>query len=142
MDVNVVDVYNILKRINEEAEVIKGEWWIGNTRAGFALGSIQWTFLRTLKLVELYLEVNNNTSTISKAQAIEAEKLMIMRELKSSEYRGIVNTWRNKCDNIDSSSAANIAGADLCNSYLSPKDSTQAQKRATRAEAIYTAMVS
>ena len=64
-----------------------------------------------------------------------------MRELKSSEYSGIVNTWRNKCDNIDSTDAANIAGADLCNSYLRPADSTQAQKRATRAEAIYSAML-
>lgn len=57
------------------------------------------------------------------------------------QYRGIVNTWRNKCDNIDSADAANIAGSDLCNSYLRPADSTQAQKRATRAEAIYSAMM-
>ena len=139
MDVNVQTVYSMLHSLKTASN---DTWKINGSRVGFGLGSIQWTFSRSYTLVQLYLEVNNNQATISKAQAIEAEKLMIMRELKSSEYRGIVNTWRNKCDNINSASAANIAGADLCNRYLRPADSSQAQKRATKAEAIYTAMMS
>lgn len=138
MDVNVQNVYSMLHSLKTTSN---DTWRINGSRVGFGLGSIQWTFSRAYTLVQLYLEVNNNQSSISKAQAIEAEKLMIMRELNSSEYRGIVNTWRNKCDNIDSADAANIAGSDLCNSYLRPADSTQAQKRATRAEAIYSAMM-
>ena len=139
MDVNVQNVYSMLHSLKTTSN---DTWIINGSRVGFGVGSIQWTFSRAYTLIQLYLEVNNNKSSISKEQAIEAEKLMIMRELNSSEYRSIVNTWRNKCNNIDSVSAANIAGADLCNSYLRPADSSQAQKRATRAEAIYTAMVS
>ena len=138
IDVNVQNVYSMLHSLKTTSN---DTWRINGSRVGFGLGSIQWTFSRAYTLVQLYLEVNNNQSSISKTQAIEAEKLMIMRELKSSEYRGIVNTWRNKCDNINSADAANIAGSDLCNSYLRPADSTQAQKRATRAEAIYSAMM-
>ena len=108
---------------------------------GFGLGSIQWTFSRAYTLINLYLEVNHNATTITKAQAIEAETLMILRELKSSEYKGIVSRWKNKCDDIDSTAAANTAGSDLCNSYLRPADSSQAQKRAARAEVIYTTMM-
>ena len=138
MDVNVLDVYSMLHSLKTSSN---GTWRINGSRVGFGLGSIQWTFSRSYTLIELYLEVNNNTSTITREQTIEAEKLMIMRELKSSAYKGIVSSWMNKCDDINSAVAANNAGADLCNSYLRPADSTQAQKRGARAETIYSVMM-
>ena len=62
-------------------------------------------------------------------------------QYKSSEYTDIVNSWKAKCENINSTTSANTAGSDLCNSYLCPADSTQAQKRASRAELIYSEMM-
>ena len=116
-------------------------WRINGSRVGFGLGSIQWSFSRTLSLVNVYLEKNNNSNIITKSQAIEAEADMIMRELNTS-YNTIVTEWKNTCDNLNSSNAANLAGAIICKKYLIPYETDkQVQKRAPVAEKIFLQMM-
>lgn len=86
------------------------------------------------------MDFNNRSDSISESQAEEAEAVMILRELQSPSYSGIISSWRESCDDLYSANAANLAAILLCNRYLIPADTGQAQIRATLAESIYSVM--
>ena len=132
-NVNLNNVYNMLKQLHESSE---GTWRINGSRVGFGLGSIQWTFGRTYELVKIYREVNGQKSTITKADATKAEGLMISRELNSSDYNYIYNSWKN------SQSSAYNAAYKICISYEVPADKdNQGIQRGNLAEKIYSDMM-
>lgn len=132
-NVNLNNVYNMLKQINDTS---RGTWRINGSRAGFGLGSIQWTFGRTYELVKIYREVNGQNSTITKAQATKAEGLMISRELDSDSYRYIYNNWKG------SQSSAYNAAYKICVSYEVPANKDyQGKQRGNLAEKIYSDMM-
>ena len=132
-NVNLNNVYNMLKQLHESSG---GTWRINGSRVGFGLGSIQWTFGRTYELVKIYREVNGQKSTITKADATKAEGLMISRELNSSDYNYIYNSWKN------SQSSAYNAAYKICISYEVPADKdNQGIQRGNLAEKIYSDMM-
>jgi len=141
MEVDLQDVWNILEDLKTRSN---NTWEIGGTRVGFGLGSIQWTFSRAYSLVCLYKDRVGDSTSITTEQALGAEVSMIMNELQSSQYNGIITQWRNDCVNdMNSEAAAYAAGSLLCRYYLVPKNITeQASKRGLRAREIYLAMYS
>ncbi len=143
MDVNVINVYNMLSWLKNNSDHSKGDWRIGSSRVGFGLGCLQWTFSRSFDLIQRYMQANNNSATITKAQAIQAETELIIYELKQSSYKNIVTIWENSCsNNLTSTSAANKAASLLCFNYLKPDETaTQATIRGANAEIIYAEMV-
>ena len=89
------------------------------------------------------MQANNNSATITKAQAIQAETELIIYELKQSSYKNIVTIWENSCsNNLTSTSAANKAASLLCFNYLKPDETaTQVTIRGANTEIIYAEMV-
>ena len=139
VDVGVDSTYNMLCELAEQSN---NTWYIDGSRVGFGLGCIQWSFARTLNLVNAYREINNNSNSITTEQACQGEALLMLRELGSSEYNSIISSWKAANASLNSSSAASSAGSYLCNNYIRPKDDTGsvASTRATRAAAIYSAI--
>ena len=139
MQVNLQDVLNMLEDLKTRSN---NTWRIGGSRVGFGLGSIQWTFGRAYSLACLYRDYAGEGGTLTEDRALWAEVSMIMNELQSSAYDGIVTEWRSNCaNNIHSQTAANQAGSLLCYDYLVPYNTAeQARKRGLRAESIYSAM--
>ena len=140
MEVGVSSTYTMLCDLENGSN---NTWSINGSRVGFGLGCLQWTFARTMKLVQTYREINNYSNNITLEQAAQAEAKMILRELSSSEFNGIISNWKNSCgNNIDSENAANTAGRILCQNYLRPSDpnGTKASQRAARAASIYSAI--
>ena len=138
MDVGVDATYDMLCELAERSN---NTWYVNGSRVGFGLGCIQWSFARTLNLVNAYKEISNNDS-ITTEQACRGEALLMLRELGSSEYNSIISSWKSTNTSLDSASAANSAGRFLCNSYIRPKDDTGsiATTRANRAASIYSAI--
>ncbi len=127
-NVNLDDVYNMLNQLNNQSN---GSWKIGNSRVGFGLGSIQWTFGRTYNLVNIYREVNNNNSTITKSQATKAEGVMIMRELNGA-YNYVYSGWSNNGGSVYQ------AAYNICVKYEVPANAdTEGKERGTLAQEIY-----
>ena len=134
-NVNVTNVYNILTTLHNQG------WRVGGSRAGFGLGSVQWTFERTYTLVKLYREVNGNSSTITLAQATRAEALMITRELQGP-YRFVYSNWQSSNPNANTVTAAYNAGYAVCVSYEVPVDAaTKGRVRGELAQRIFTDMM-
>ena len=139
MEVNVQTVWSMLNELKTQSN---NTWVIGNSRVGFGLGSIQWTFGRAYSLACLYKDNAGGSINITTEQAISAEVSMLMNELSSSSYSWIVANWRNNCaNNTNSLNAAKLSGSMLCHHYLIPYNTNeQASIRASRAEAIYSAI--
>jgi len=100
----------------------------------FGLGMVQWTGGRTNNLLAEYkrLSPNNNKPKENKCAEIEAQ--FIVKELKSSAYRGIYETWNNNKTPYN-------AGYLICMRYESPADKeSKAIKRGNNAENIYKVM--
>ena len=135
MDVGVDATYDMLCELAERSN---NTWYVNGSRVGFGLGCIQWSFARTLNLVNAYKEITDNDS-ITTEQACQGEALLMLRELGSSEYNSIISSWKSANTSLDSASAASSAGRFLCNSYIRPKDDTGsvATTRANRAASIY-----
>lgn len=114
---NVTDVYDIF------CDLDNMNWYYNDIRIGTGMGCIGWTFGRALALVRVYMEINNNSSTITLDQTIRAESLMAAREL-TTDYIEIYNDWRaaNGPD-LETPSAAYQAASEICENYESPYDS-------------------
>jgi len=120
---NFNTVYNMVSEIKQKATLIDGDWYINGSRAGFGLGSIQWTFDRMYNLVNVYKEVNGGSSVINKIQVIEAEGMMILRELSgyyNNEFVYIYSNWIGSHANLDSQDATYDATYSLCVDYERP----------------------
>jgi hypothetical protein len=141
MQVNLQDVLNMLEDLKTRSN---NTWRIGGSYVGFGLGSIQWSFGRAYSLAYLYRDYAGEGGTLTEDRALWAEVSMIMNELQSSQYNGIITRWRNDCVNdMHSEAAAYAAGSLLCRYYLVPDNITeQANNRGLRAKAIYSAMYS
>jgi hypothetical protein len=134
-NVNLTTVYNMLTTLHNS------NWRVGTSRAGFGLGSVQWTFERTYTLVKLYREVAGNASTITLAQATKAEALMITRELQGP-YSWVYNNWKTANPAKDTTTAAYNAGSVVCLFYEVPADTiNKAKIRGDLAQAIFTDMM-
>jgi hypothetical protein len=116
----------------------------------FGLGCIQWTDIRTLALVDVYLEVTGGSNSINFEQVARAEGLMVSRELRNpplpdiSDYRLIYPNWQSANNSkLSAEDAAYDAGHRLCMNYLIPNDRvTKAVQRGNDAKAIYNVMTS
>lgn len=127
---NLSDIYDLLQEL-------KADGWKG----GFGLGTAQWTWDRTITLVELYMEVSGGSEKITTEQATEAEALMMIRELRSSAYEDIYLDWKDSED-IDSTDAAYNAAYSLCLEYeVASGGKTAANERGETAKTIYEAMM-
>ena len=123
-NLNVTTAYNIFTDLSNR------NWNYNGTRIGTGLGSIQWTFGRAYVLVNLYREVNGNSSSITQSQALMAECLMIQREL-TGPYKSLYTNWKNaNSSSLDSQEAAYDAGRRICVNYEVPADA--ANKGVTR----------
>ena len=121
------------------ATLSKTNWKVGTSRAGFGLGSAQWTFGRSYTLSKLYLEVNGGKATITKDQAIKAEALMFTRELKGN-YASVYSNWKKNTAKMTGPEAAKQAGITICKNYEVPAFDTSAA-RGKLAKSIYTDMI-
>ena len=140
-EVNVIAVWNMLQDLNNQSN---GTWKIGNSHVGFGLGCFQWTFDRTYTLGELYVsKLTPGSSSITQAQAIEAEATMITNEMNSSKHRPALEKWREEYPiNWSCGAAANRAGALICLKYVMPYNmENKAPLRGAKAEAIFGEMI-
>ena len=140
-EVNVIAVWNMLQDLNNQSN---GTWNIGNSRVGFGLGCFQWTFDRTYTLGELYVsKLTPGSSSITQAQAIEAEATMITNEMNSLKHRPALEKWREEYPiNWSCGAAANRAGALICLKYVMPYNmENKAPLRGAKAEAIFGEMI-
>jgi hypothetical protein len=117
-------------------------------RGGFGLGCIQWTFDRTLYLMDVYSEVNGNKDTITRSQVMQAECLMVRRELENpprpgiSNYRNIRPNWQSaNSGNLNSTDAAFDAGHRICRIYVGQTNTAVADSRGGNARDIYNIMM-
>ena len=106
MEVGVDATYDMLCELVERSN---NTWRVNGSRVGFGLGCIQWSFARTLNLVNAYKEINNNNDSITTEQACQGEALLMLRELGSSEYNSIISSWKSANASLDSASAASSA---------------------------------
>jgi hypothetical protein len=135
-DVSFQTVYQMVDELDTN------KWQIDGKTAKFGLGSVQWTADRTYALMEVYKEINNGKSTISKAQATEAEGVMIVRELLNKRYNVIHANWKKSNTNLNSQEAAYNAAHNLCTAYEVPADTeNQAKERGNLAKLIYSDMM-
>lgn len=113
---NVTTVYNLFTQLKNM------NWSYNGSRIGTGLGCIQWTFNRTYTLINIYREVNGNSSSITQEQALTAEGLMISREL-SGAYIDVYKNWKiENSPNLNSENAAYQAAYDICVNYEKPTD--------------------
>ena len=112
-------------------------------KAGFGLGIIQWTYDRTGTLIDLYLEEANGAEKITINQVISAEGKMVMKELRSNQYKSIYDNWKTKNgNNLLSENAAYDAGSQICLKYEVPYDKeNQAKKRGNTAKKVFNIMM-
>lgn len=99
-----------VKKLAEDLDKIK----VTNSRGKeeslcFGLGCIQWTGTRCIDLINIYLEVTNNSENITIDQTMQAEAIMISRELNGS-YAEVYSHWKSQCSDLCSSDAAYQAG--------------------------------
>ena len=136
MEVGVDSTYNMLCDLKNQSN---GTWKIGSSRVGFGLGCIQWSFARTLDLVNAYRKINNCSNDITMEQACQGEALLMLKELAPSN---IVSSWKkNNAAALSSETAAYNAAKVLCESYSVPDNYvTVAITRANRAASIYSAI--
>ena len=129
---NLITIKNLL-------ETLQSGGWQGQ----FGLGSIQWTGERTLTLVKLYLEITKGDNTINPSQAMEAEVLMIKRELGGTKlYANIYFDWVKKYNgNFSAENVAYDAGYNLCLSY-EVQPTSVCETRGNVAKKIYNRMKS
>jgi len=146
----LLSVYGLLDTLNQQSN---GTWVIGGSRVGFGLGAVQWTFGRTLKLVEEYIGHGTRDESgyvaVNYDQVMAAEMAMIYYELSNTkDYRAIYPKWeKDNRSRLASSAAANSAGVSLCNDYERPKyragdEKTWAKKWGGDAAQIYKIMMS
>lgn len=115
---NGIDLYEVRKILNELEElprIIKNGY--ENYQGGFGLGCCQWTFARTLRLINRYIEVAGESNYINYSQTAEAEAQMMiyeLEELNDSKFKVLYSNWYNACSNeaidINSAEAAYLAG--------------------------------
>lgn len=102
--INVKEIKNILDIFNQKGYL---------SQYGFGLGCFQWTFDRTYKLLDKYLDSNNNSDYITEDQVIEAEMKMMIEELQN-QYGSVIKKWEDICKNeaipLESPEAAYWAG--------------------------------
>ena len=127
--------------LKTNSQTVYDPWTIGGSRVGFGLGSIQWTFSRSFTLINLYLEANSYSSSITMSQATQAEAKMILTEL-SGAYSSVCTNWLNQnSGNFNSQAAAYNAGSTLCLNYEKPSDmNNKAIERGNLAKEIYSIM--
>ena len=129
-----------LKELKTLCDKLKNDGW---KKGAFGLGVIQWTYERTYTLITYYLEEANNGDKISLDQVISAEGKLIIKELKSQQYKKIYENWRNENKNLDCEEAAYNAASKICLKYEIPDDKeAQAQKRGKTAKKVYKIMTS
>ena len=138
MEVNMFDVRDM---VNELRAITNGTGKLNGRSIGFGLGCIQWSFVRTYPLVDLYMYINNCSSVITKEQVVEAETMNIIRELTTT-YSSKVRNWENACEDINSNDAAYKAGWHLSMYYVVPSGGeTSADIRGTRAQLVYAELI-
>ena len=134
--VNDVD----LKELKSLCDKLKKDGW---KKGRFGLGIIQWTNERTATLVDQYLEEAKGAQKITLDQVIIAEGKMVMKELKSNQYKKIHDSWKsNNASNLNSENSAYNAGAQICLRYEVPYDKeNQSVKRGNTAKTVYKIMI-
>ena len=105
--------------------------------------SFKWTYERTGTLIDLYLEEANGAETITLNQVIAAEGKMVMKELRSNQYKYIYDNWKvNNGNNLLSEDAAYDAAAQICLKYEVPYDKdNQAKKRGNTTKKLFNIMM-
>ena len=128
---NVTTVYNLLYTLNSM------NWNYNGARIGMGMGCVGWTFDRAYTLIQTYREVNNNSSTITLAQARIAEALLVSRELCGGYYY-VYNWWCSRnSPYLNTPEAAYDAGWLICIEYERPLYTNQAVIRGDLAVLIY-----
>jgi len=114
----------------------------GGWQGGFGLGMCQWTWARTITLVDNYIEEAWPSDTITYDQCIVAEFATALEELNGN-YRSVYTNWKsNNSGSLDSLDAAYDAGYRFCYYYERP--ASYASKSVTRgnlARNLYAAML-
>jgi len=130
-DISLLDLQNLLNTL------AKGGW-----KGKFGIGCIQWTGVRSIPLINLYLEETGSKDKINFDQAASAEAKFIINELTySEEYNKIYKKWKDSHSDINNENAAYDASIQLTNEYEKPKEN-KANERAEIAKAIYKIMTS
>ena len=134
---------NIFTKLDIMLEALNNKNWENDgKKIGFGLGCLQWSFDRTYGLVQKYKCAKTSPETITKAETIQGEKMMIETEL-AEVYPNIKNCWENQCGKyLNTPLSAYRAGYELCKWYLKPLDTnSKAIVRGHLAESIYAVMM-
>lgn len=130
-NLSLVEIKNLLY------ELAKGGW-----KGKFGIGCIQWTGVRSIPLINFYLEEIGFKDKITFEQATSAEAKLIINELNyDKEYNNIYKNWKKENTNIDSENAAYNASIKLTKEYEKPA-TNKAKERAETAKSIYKIMTS
>ena len=114
----------------------QGEW-----EGKFGLGVVQWTGVRTQRLLAFYRRQAGTSDRLTAAQVVQAENEMILSELKGG-YSGVYSAWKSANKEArDTEDAARSAGELVCTRYEIPADRySKAVTRGHKAEQIYRIM--
>ena len=130
-DISLFEVQNLLNKLAK-----------GNFTGRFGIGCVQWTGVRSIPLINLYLEETGNTDKITFDQAASAESKLIINELTyHKKYNKIYKTWKDKNPDFNNENAAYDASIRLTNGYEIPKTNS-AKERGEVAKIIYNIMMS
>jgi hypothetical protein len=139
-DLTAVD--KMVTTLNVNGWKIKTSGKDNGKRAGFGLGSVQWTWKRAYTLVQMYKEANGGKAKIGKDQTIQAEAKMVTTELLSKQYKSIYESWKsNNVKALATQAAAYNAGYKLSLNYEVPAGGRKsAEQRGSLAKKIYVDM--
>lgn len=121
-EVGISKTYEVLQQLEKNG--YKGK---------FGLGTVQWTGGRTMNLIKCYQEVCGNNDYPTKEQCLQAESLLIAKELKG-DYSSVYSNWKN------SNCSAQSAGKIVCQQYERPKVDSSTERGKT-SQTIYNAMM-
>ena len=136
---NLADVSALVTMLHNSGWYVPGHEGNKAWRAGFGLGSIQWTWERTYNLVQAYLFFSPDGSAITQTQAMLAEVKMMADEIgKTGYYHPVYLNWLKRTN-----PTAYWAGYDVSLKYESPAGGTnEATTRGNLATKIYADMTS
>ena len=132
---NLTEVYDIFSYLHSL------DWEYNGERIGAGIGCVGWTMWRAYELMNIYREVCNYRDYITEEETLQAEMIMMLREI-NGRYNWIYDQWLlNNNTNISPFETARNAAMIICDEYEQPSSYDQRYLRASLAELIYEDMI-
>lgn len=141
MQVGVEKTKNLIDALVNEDRNNDGK--LDRQIGSFGFGSVQWTWGRTLGVIDCYIEVCGLKSFPTQEQCQKAEGLFIVKELNGDYYnKRVYQKWKSQYSNSNELDAVYGAGSIVCLEYEKPKYmNKKAVERGNNANKIYNVMM-